>query len=76
MPNKYHEHKMVPVDRPAVASAKKLCMLVLVVAIPIALYYLQSPPATKALIDRYDTWPCIIVGSIVALVALRAIFSR
>jgi hypothetical protein len=70
------EHKMVRVERSAVKSAKRLCMIVLVVAIPLAIFYLQSPPATKALIDAYDTWPCVIVGVVLAIVAIRAAFSR
>lgn len=72
---KYHEHDMKPVERPAVKQAKTLCMFVLAVCIGGSCFYLQAPPATKALIDQYDTWPCLIVGAIVVLVALRAVLS-
>jgi hypothetical protein len=76
MDHNHHEHKMVPVDRPAVQSAKKLCFIVLALASGFGYYYLQSPPATRALIDAYDFWPCVVIGAIVAIVALRAAFSR
>ena len=76
MEHEHYEHKMQIVSRPAVASAKKLCLVVLVIAGVMSFYYLQAPPATKALIDQYSTWPCIILGAIVVIAALRAAFSR
>jgi hypothetical protein len=76
MPNKYHEHKMVRVDQPALRSARRLCIVVLVLAGAVFCYYLQASPATRALIDAYDTWPLVVVATFVALVTLRAIFSR
>jgi uncharacterized membrane protein YwaF len=71
-----HKHKMVRSHSPAVRQAKGLCYIVIAGSFGCAYYYLQSSPATRALIDAYDTWPCVIIGAIVALVALRAIFSR
>ncbi len=72
---KYHEHDMVPVERTAVTQAKTLCLFVLAVLAGLIWYYLQSPPATKALIDQYDTWPCVVVGAILVLFAIRAFLS-
>lgn len=71
-----HEHKMVRSQSPAVRQAQTLCLIVIAGALGCFYYYLQSPPATRAFIDAYDTWPCVIIGAIVALVALRAVFSR
>lgn len=73
MKQEHHEHNMVRGDHPAVKSAKTLCLIVLAIAVVCFCFYLQSPPATKAFIDAYDTWPCIIIGAIVAMVAARAI---
>lgn len=70
-----HQHKLVRSQSPAVRQAKGLCYIVIAASLGCFYYYLQSPPATRAFIDAYDTWPCIVVGSIVALVALRAVFS-
>lgn len=72
---KYHEHDMVPVDKPAVKQAKTLCMFVLVVWAGCFWYYLQSSPATKAFVDAHDFWPCLIVGAVLVLFAIRAILS-
>jgi uncharacterized membrane protein YwaF len=72
---KYHEHDFECVEKPAVASAKKLCWFVLAVLAGLIWYYLQAPPATKSLIDQYDTWPCVVVGAIVIVVALKAVLS-
>ena len=72
---KYHEHDMVPVERTAVKQAKAFAWFLMAAWVGVFCYYLQSPPATKALIDRYDTWPCLIVGAIVVLFAIRAVLS-
>jgi uncharacterized membrane protein YwaF len=71
-----HKHKMVRSQSPAVQQAKALCFIVIAAALGCYWFYLQSPPATRVFIDAYSTWPCIIIGTIVALVALRAVFSR
>lgn len=73
---KYHEHKFVRVEKPAVKQAKMLCMFVLAICAGGAWFYLQAPGPVKALIDQYDTWPCIVVGAIVVIVALRASLSK
>ena len=64
---------MVRSDHPAIKSAKTLCLIVLAIAVGCFAFYLQSPPQTRALIDAYDTWPCVVLGAIVAIVAARAI---
>lgn len=73
---KYHEHDMVPVEKPAVKQAKALCWFVLAIAFGGLCFYLQAPPETKALmlslIDAYGFWPEVITGAIVALFAIRA----
>lgn len=76
MKHERHEHKMQLVENTDLKQAKTTCLFVLAIAFGCAAYYLQSPPATRALIDQYSTWPCIILGAIVAIVALRAVFSR
>jgi uncharacterized membrane protein YwaF len=73
MKQEHHEHNMVRSEHPAVKFAKGLCLVVLAISGCCAYFYLQSPPQTRALIDAYDVWPCIIIGAIVAIVALRAI---
>ena len=73
MKHEYHEHNMVQSEHSAVKSAKTLCLVVLAVSVGCFYFYLQSPPQTRALIDAYDVWPCIIIGAIVAMVAARAI---
>jgi uncharacterized membrane protein YwaF len=73
MKHEPHEHHMIRVEHSAVKSAKTLCLIVLAISGGCAYFYLQSPPATKAIIDAYDGWPCIIIGAIVAIVAVRAI---
>lgn len=50
-----------------------LCMSLLVVLTPIVLFYLLSPSDVKAEIDAYDTVPCIIIGVIVIVLAVRAV---
>lgn len=72
---KYHEHDMVRVEKPAIKSAKTLCWFVMAICIGGLFYYNQSPPATRAVIDQYSTWPCIAVGVFVVLIAIRAVLS-
>lgn len=73
---KYHEHDMVPVERPAVKQAKTLCLFVLAVCVGgLYFYFFKATHEQRMLIDTYSTWPCIVVGSIVAIVALRAVLS-
>lgn len=72
---KYHEHELVRVEKPALKQAKSLCLFVLAICAGGSLFYLQASPATRAVIDQYDTWPCMVVGVIVVIVALRASLS-
>lgn len=73
---KYHEHDMVRVEKPAVKQAKALCMFVLAVcAGGIYFYFFKATHEQRMFIDTYSTWPCVIVGAIVAIVAIRAVLS-
>jgi hypothetical protein len=72
---KYHEHDMKPVDKPAVASAKKFCIVVLIILTPLIAFYLTASHAVQEQIDKYATWPCAIVAVIVGIVTVRALMS-
>ena len=73
---KYHEHDLERVEKPAVRQAKTLCMFVLAVCVGgLYFYFFKATHEQRMLIDAYSTWPCVIVGVVVAIVALRAVLS-
>ena len=70
--HKYHEHDFEVIENPVAKFARTLCWLGLAIAIGVGAFYLQAPSSTRAFIDAYATWPCIIIGAFVAIVALKA----
>ena len=67
-----HEHDFEVIENPAANFARALCWLGLAVAIGAIAFYLQAPSSTRALIDAYATWPCIIACTIGAIAVIIA----
>jgi hypothetical protein len=69
MDNKHHEHKMVPVDYPAVSHAKKTCFFVLAVLVVIAIVSMAIPEVAM-IVHTYQYW---IVGGLGGIVGIAFI---